>query len=140
MKKVVDHLKECFPGVAILIVSTADKATKYDMDMKTDSAVVPLTKAQKKYAIQAQAGYVNLYMLMGGDGAMVKWVEEVPASANKDYTHFNYRGAKKISSMIYNQVYSGYEQFKRLRANRKPAAPVVKIDSISIKTDSVHVE
>ncbi|HSD14637.1 MAG TPA: hypothetical protein VLB74_08310 [Flavobacterium sp.] len=140
MKKVVDHLKECFPGVAILVVSTADKATKYDLEMKTDSAVVPLTKAQKKYAIQAQAGYVNLYMLMGGDGSMVKWVEEVPASANKDYTHFNYRGAKKISSMIYNQVYNGYEQFKRLRANRKTEQPVVKTDSVIVKTDSVHVE
>lgn len=140
MKKVVNHLKECFPGVAILIVSTADKATKYDLEMKTDSAVVPLTLAQKKYAIQAQAGYVNLYTLMGGDGSMVKWVEDVPASANKDYTHFNFRGAKKISSMIYNQIYSGYEQFKKLRANRKVVKPIIKKDSLTVAKDSVHVE
>lgn len=140
MKKVVNHLKACFPGVAILIVSTADKATKYDLEMKTDSAVVPLTLAQKKYAIQAQAGYVNLYTLMGGDGSMVKWVDEAPASANKDYTHFNFRGAKKISSMIYNQIYSGYEQFKKLRANRKVAKPIIKKDSLTVAKDSVHVE
>jgi lysophospholipase L1-like esterase len=140
MKKVVNHLKECFPGVAILVVSTADKSTKYDFEMKTDSAVVPLTTAQKKYAIQSGAGYVNLYTLMGGDGSMVKWVEEVPASANKDYTHFNYRGAKKISSIIYNQIYSGYQQFKKLRASRKVLQPVVKKDSITVKQDSVHAE
>src|SRR5690606_15161954 len=48
---VVNHLRECFPGVDILVISTADKATKYDMEMKTDSAVVPLTLAQKRYAI-----------------------------------------------------------------------------------------
>lgn len=140
MKRVVNHLKACFPGVAVLVISTADKATKYDMEMKTDSAVVPLTSAQKKYAIQAQAGYVNLYMLMGGDGSMVKWVEEAPASANKDYTHFNFRGAKRISSLIYSQIYGGYEQFKKLRANRKVAKPVVKKDSTTVKKDSVHVE
>lgn len=140
MKRVVNHLKACFPGVAVLVISTADKATKYDLEMKTDSAVVPLTTAQKKYAIQAQAGYVNLYMLMGGDGSMVKWVEEAPASANKDYTHFNYRGAKRISSLIYNQLYTGYKQFKELRVNRKVAKPAVKKDSVTVKKDSVHVE
>lgn len=139
MKRVVNHLKECFPGVAILIVSTADKATKYDMEMKTDSAVVPLTTAQKKYAVQSEAGFVNLYTLMGGDGSMVKWVEEVPAAANKDYTHFNFRGSKKISSMIYNHIHNGYEQFKKLRANRKPA-PIIKKDSLTISNDSIHVE
>ena len=139
-KAVLNHLKECFPGVAILIVSTADKATKYDLEMKTDSAVVPLTLAQKKYAVQVEAGYVNLYTLMGGDGSMVKWVEEAPASANKDYTHFNFRGAKRISSLIYNQIYGGYEQFKKLRANRKVTKPAVKKDSVTVKKDSVHVE
>ncbi|MEW5676247.1 hypothetical protein ABGT15_08030 [Flavobacterium enshiense] len=140
MKRVVSHLKECFPGVAILIISTADKSTKYDLEMKTDSAVVPLTQAQKKYAVQAEAGYVNLYTLMGGDGSMVKWVEEAPASANKDYTHFNFRGAKRISSLIYNQIYDGYEQFKKLRATRKVAKPAVKKDSVTVKKDSVDVE
>lgn len=140
MKKVVNHLKACFPGVAILVISTADKSTKYDLEMKTDSAVVPLSKAQKKYAIQSQAGFVNLYTLMGGDGSMVKWVEETPASANKDYTHFNYRGAKRISSLVYDQIYGGYQQFKKLRANRKPAKPAVKKDSLIVKKDSVHVE
>lgn len=121
MARVVEHLRECFPGVAILIVSTADKSTKYDLEMRTDSAVVPLTLAQKRYAVKTQSAYVNLYTLMGGDGSMVKWVEEeVPALANKDYTHFNFRGSKKISDLIYNQINGGYEQYKRLRGFRTP--------------------
>lgn len=143
MAKVVEHLRECFPGVAILIVSTADKSTKYDLEMKTDSAVVPLTRAQKKYAVGANAAYINLYTLMGGDGSMVKWVEEVPARANKDYTHFNYRGAQKISDLIYTQINNGYEQYKKLRGH-KPAeskAPEVKKqDSLIQKTDTTHAE
>ena len=124
MSKVVEHLRECFPGVAILIISTADKSTKYGLEMKTDSAVVPLSVAQKRYAVKTQSSYVNLYTLMGGDGSMVKWVEEeAPALANKDYTHFNFRGSKKISDLIWNQINGGYEQYKRLRGFKTPAAP-----------------
>src|SRR5690606_24819665 len=68
MTRTVNRLKECFPGVSILIVSTADKASKYETEMKTDSAVVPLTNAQKRYAVKTKSSYVNLYTLMGGDG------------------------------------------------------------------------
>lgn len=145
MARVVNHLRECFPGVAILVVSTADKSTKYDLEMKTDSAVVPLTTAQKRYAVKTQAAYVNLYMLMGGDGSMVKWVEEEPALANKDYTHFNFRGSKKISDLIYNQISKGYEHYKKLREKRgdlpepKKAEPVKK-DTVTQKTDTTHAE
>ena len=137
MKKVVAHLKDCFPGVAILIVSTADKATKYDLEMKTDSAVVPLSNAQKQYAIASESGFVNLYTLMGGDGSMVKWVDETPAKANKDYTHFNFRGASEVAKLIYNQLEEGYSKYKKLRSKRKP---LVKKDSIHKKEDSLHVQ
>ena len=106
-------------GVAILVVSTADKSTKYDMEMKTDSAVVPLMLAQKKYAIQSESAFVNLYTLMGGDGSMVQWVDEEPARANKDYTHFNFRGAKDIAKMIFNQIYEGYEKYKKNKTKRQ---------------------
>ena len=138
MTKVVNHLKECFPGVAILIVSTADKSTKYDLEMKTDSAVVPLNRAQKKYAIKSEASFVNMYTLMGGDGSMVKWVEEVPSKANKDYTHFNHRGAKEAANLIFTQLDQGYETYKALRKKKKPAP--IKKDSAIIKNDSVNEE
>lgn len=142
MAKVVAHLKECFPGVAILIISTADKSTKYGTEMKTDSAVVPLAVAQKRYAVQSESGYVNLYTLMGGDGSMVKWADELPPLANKDYTHFNFRGSKKIADLIYNQLNTGYEQYKKLSGNRitTPRKARVKPDSIFGTTDSADVE
>ena len=139
MTKVVNHLKECFPGVSILIVSTADKSTKYDLEMKTDSAVVPLNRAQKKYAIQSEASFVNMYILMGGDGSMVKWVEEVPSKANKDYTHFNHRGAKDAANLIFTQLNQGYEKYKAMRKKKKPIA-LIKKDTVLIKKDSINEE
>jgi lysophospholipase L1-like esterase len=143
MTKTVNKIKESFPGVSILIVSTADKSTKYDLEMKTDSAVVPLMKAQKRYALETESGFVNLYTLMGGDGSMVKWADESPARANKDYTHFNQRGAKAIGNLLYSQLNKGYEEYKVLREKRENAQkpkPVrkTKADSVSVLKDSVN--
>jgi lysophospholipase L1-like esterase len=140
MTTVVNHVKQCFPGAAVLIVTTADKSTKYDMQMKSDSAVAPLIMAQKRYAVKSEAGLVNLYTLMGGDGSMVKWVENVPAKANKDYTHFNHRGAKEIAKLIYKQIDTGYIEYKRLRAlakqKNKPKTKV--LDSVPVTKDTLN--
>jgi lysophospholipase L1-like esterase len=138
MEKVVAHLQECFPGASILVVSTADKSTKYEMEMKTDSAVIPLNTSQKRYAIKSQASFVNLYTLMGGDGSMVQWVEQEPSRANKDYTHFNHRGAKEAANLVYTQLNQGYEAYKLLRQKRKTPSKPVKKDSIFTKNDSVY--
>ena len=137
MNKVVAHLKQCFPTTEILVISTADKATKYDLEMKTDSAVVPLVTAQKKYAIASQTGFINLYEKMGGENSMIKWVEETPAKANKDYTHFNYRGSKEVGKLIFDQIEAGFQHYKKLR-KKKTIVVKKKPDSIVKKGDSIY--
>lgn len=139
MTKVVEHLKACFPGVAILIISTADKSSKYDLEMKTDAAVIPLSTAQKRYAIKSESSFVNLFMLMGGDGSMVKWVESVPSKANKDYTHFNHRGAKEVANIVFNQLHQGYEAYKKLRSKRKTSLSN-QINSPDLRKNSIDEE
>jgi hypothetical protein len=137
MTKTINRLKECFPGIAILVVSSADKSSKYELEMKTDSAVGPLILSQKRYALKTKSSYINLYTLMGGDGSMVKWTEEEPALANKDYTHFNFRGAKKVAKIIYNQLDEGYQQYKVLRKNKKVTPPKISlIDTILSETET----
>ncbi len=123
MKKAITNLRECFPGAAILVISTSDKASKYDTEMQTDSAVVPLTRAQKRYAMQSETAYLDLFSLMGGSGTMVRWVEETPAMANKDYTHFNFRGSKKIADLIFTELDQGYATFKKRRFKSQKSAP-----------------
>ncbi len=134
MTKTVEHLKKCFPGVTVLIISTADKGTKYETEMRSDSAVIPLTKAQKRYAVSTQSGFINLFTLMGGDGSIVKWTEEEPAMANKDYTHFNYRGSKKVAQLLYQEINEGYELYKKLKRQQIIVPPKktekIVVDSI----------
>lgn len=122
MTRVIDQLKNCFQNSSFMIISTADKATKYGTEMKTDSAVVPLAKAQYHYAKATESGFINLYELMGGEDAMVKWVDEEPAMANKDYTHFNTRGSQKVAQFIYDELKSEYELFKKDKKQSQPKA------------------
>lgn len=111
MTTVVNNLRQCFPNADILIISTADKSSMIDGTMQTDPAVVPLAKAQKKYALKTRSGYINLYSEMGGNGSMVTWVDK--GLANKDYTHFNITGSKKIANFIYTEIDKGYTKYKQ---------------------------
>jgi len=113
MTKVVNHLKKCFPGADILIISQADKATKYGTEMKTDTTLTALLKAQERYARNTGAAFINLFQLMGGEGKMLEWANAKPSLAAPDYTHFNSAGAKKIAGLIYARLDREYEEFKK---------------------------
>lgn len=110
MTTVVNNLHECFPNADILVISTADRALKVDGTMQTDPAVVPLANAQRNYARKTNSGFISLYEVMGGKGSMVTWVDN--KLANKDYTHFNGSGSKKVAKLIYNEIDKGYTKFK----------------------------
>jgi len=113
MTKVVKHLKKCFPDADILVISQADKATKYGTEMKTDTTLAFLLRAQEKYARNTGAAFINLYQLMGGEGKMIEWVHSKPSLAAPDYTHFNAAGAKRIAGLIYARLDREYEEFKK---------------------------
>ena len=130
MTKVVNQIRACFPNTSILIISTADKSTKVNMEMQTDKAVVPLANAQHKYARNTHSGFINLYELMGGKGSMKQWVEANPSLASKDYTHFNARGAKKVAHLLYNKLMEEYEHYKDPHNSQKADVFVQKIKEI----------
>lgn len=111
MTRVVEHIKRCFPNADILIISTADRAIKINGEMKTDPGVRVLMKVQKDFARNTGSGYICLFNLMGGEGSMIKWVDN-ENMANKDYTHFNPRGSKKIGAFIYKEIDKGYTRYK----------------------------
>ncbi|WP_353117474.1 hypothetical protein [Myroides odoratus] len=140
MNKVVSHLRQCFPKASILVISTADKATKYNLTMETDSAVTPLMRAQRKYAMESKTGFFNLYEAMGGKGSMVQWVEESPAKANKDYTHFNFRGAQAVSALIFKQLEEGYAAYKKEKGGASMQGGRVKEKEDTLQKKKVQKE
>ncbi|WP_196887757.1 hypothetical protein [Aureivirga sp. CE67] len=113
MKRVVEHLKVCFPDANILVISSADYGKKEGTEVITHPSVEKLIAAQKKYANQTQSSFFNLFEAMGGEGSMKDFVEKEKPWANKDYIHFNYRGAPHIADYISEYLLSGYKKFKK---------------------------
>lgn len=110
MVKVVDSLRRIFPQTSILIVGTADKSYRKQGKYVTAPGVKALLKVQHSVAETRGMAYWNLYSAMGGDGAMAKWVEGDTALANRDYTHFNFRGASKVGALLYKAIMNEYQQ------------------------------
>jgi len=113
MKAVVDHFKSCFPNASVLIVGAGDKGLRQNGVYSTDPAVPLVVDAQKKVAEKTNSAFWNLYESMGGNNSMVSWVQGDTVYANKDYTHFNFRGANKVATMLYRHLTQKYDEYNK---------------------------
>ena len=48
---------------------------------------------------------------MGGEGSMADFVNR--GEANKDYTHLNFKGGKRLAELYYKAILAGVENYKR---------------------------
>jgi hypothetical protein len=109
MVKAVSQFRDAFPQADILVVSTGDKAFRYNGQYATAKGVVPLLKVQQQIARQAGVNFWNFFLNMGGEGSMIKWVEGDTALANRDYTHVNFKGGQRIATLLFNTLMNAYQ-------------------------------
>jgi lysophospholipase L1-like esterase len=69
---------------------------------------------QRRMAQELHVGFFNLYEAMGGDGSMAKLVDR--GEANKDYTHLNVKGGKRLADLYYQSILAGVENHRRRMA------------------------
>lgn len=113
MQPTLQKIKKAFPETSFLVISTADKGFRYDGDWHTAKGVLPLINTQYTIAENAGADFFNLYNAMGGADAIVRWVNADTTLANRDYTHANHRGAKKIAEFIFNAIMKEYKEYEK---------------------------
>jgi len=91
------HLRKCFPGKPILIISVADRAGKVDGEIATLPSVPAIASMQRRLALKHGFLFYDLFHGMGGPGAMIVFAEKShPALANRDYTHLTHEGGKML--------------------------------------------
>ncbi len=113
MQPTLQKIKNAFPQTSILLISTADKGFSYNGSWHTAKGVQPLIDAQFTMANNTGADFFNLYNAMGGEDAIVRWVNADTSLANRDYTHANHRGAKKIAEFIFNAIMKEYHEYEK---------------------------
>lgn len=114
-------LKASNPGINILVVGVSDMSTKEGADYVSYPNIEKIREAQRKAAFRAGCAFWDMYSAMGGKNSMPSWVNAEPPLAEKDYTHFSFRGARIIGEMIYNALIKEYYNFKEKGDSRQAA-------------------
>lgn len=116
MAQVLDDLKHAFPEAGILVVSVGDRDQREDDGtLHTLPAVKSLVRYQQHLAADNGVAFWNLFQAMGGEGSMAKLVDAQPAQANRDYTHINFRGGRRLARLLYDALEYGKEQYDKRR-------------------------
>ena len=99
MIQTIVHLKKTMPGAGIVVIGLSDKSIRVEGTMRSDPSVARITAAQRRAAFRCGVSFFSIFEAMGGEGSMVEWVEN-RRFANRDYTHFNFEGAERISDFL----------------------------------------
>jgi len=111
MEPTIKKIKTAFPNTSILLVSTADKGARYGGEWQTEKGVLPLLQTQYEMARADGIDFFNLYNAMGGKNSMINWVDQ--SLANKDYTHVNWKGGKKIADILFNAITNEFKNYQK---------------------------
>ncbi len=142
--RIINYVRDCFPGAAVMVMSVGDRSTKKGGEYVTMPAAKAMLAAQHSAAEQGRAAFWNTFQAMGGERSMVKFVENKWAS--KDYTHIGYLGGKYIATEMVRSLLYGYRAHSGesldLEAIARPDYSVpahqVTATSIPAQTDTVR--
>ncbi len=123
LARAIHSLKKCFPHASILVVGSADKASRYDGEYRTQKGVLPLIDIQHKVALATQTNFWSLYNAMGGRNSMIRWVKSNPPLANVDYTHLTHKGATMVAKTLFDKLIQVYDPEA---ASRSQIQPIVR--------------
>lgn len=95
-------LKKAYPGISIIVVGPNDMSKNDDGEYSSYENIPRIRDAMKAAALESGCCFWDLYKAMGGENAMKEWVNK--GLAQKDYTHFTYKGAKYVGEMLYEAI------------------------------------
>ena len=113
MQPIIERFKQSFPTADILLVSTADRAFRYQGKVASAVGIDSLVRVQAKAAYDAKVAFYNQFATMGGTNSIVEWANRNPAWAGRDYVHPNSRGAAWLGETLYKALLREYSLYQR---------------------------
>lgn len=112
MTPVLEKFISAFPKTDILLVSSADRAFRYNGEYQTAKGLPNLLETQAKLAYDHHLAFFNLFETMGGENSIVDWASQKPPLANKDYVHPNGKGADILAEKLFHAMMNDYNNYK----------------------------
>lgn len=117
MSKLIVKFRRVFPNTPILLFSVSDRSERKQGAYVTMKSIKGLVNAQQKLAYDNKLLFWNLYQAMGGENSMARFVASNPPLANKDYTHLNFQGGRKIGLTFARSFIHEKKKFEERRKN-----------------------
>jgi lysophospholipase L1-like esterase len=117
MAKLVTKLKTAFPGTPILLLSVSDRSQRRQGQFITMASIPLLIQAQEKIAFDNKLLFWNLFEAMGGENSMAEFANSKPALANKDYTHLNFAGGRKVGLSLARSFIHEVDIYQKRRSS-----------------------
>jgi lysophospholipase L1-like esterase len=105
--ELVGRLRRGAPNADCLIVGPPDAAAP---DLNSLPHVIEIEDALRKAAERLGCSFFSLRQAMGGDGAFVRWMREIPALARGDRIHLMPAGYERLGEAIADALITGYER------------------------------
>jgi hypothetical protein len=106
-------LKSLLPDLPIVVMGVSDMSRKEKGKYVSYPNVKKIRDAQRQAAFRAGCAFWDTFEAMGGEHSMPSWVFHDPPLAQKDFTHFTYRGSKLIAKMFYESLMVDYNEYIR---------------------------
>lgn len=109
-------LKAIKSDMSIVLIGVSDMSQNSLNGYQSNPNVEKVLKAQKNAAMRAGVAFWDCYHAMGGENSMCAWAMAKPALAQKDFTHFNHRGARIVAKLFTNSLLNEYKDY--IKQNR----------------------
>ncbi len=109
--KVLNKFRSAFPNTEFLLISTADRAFRYNGEYKSAIGIDSLVKTQATLAYESGIAFYNQFESMGGKNSIVEWVNKSPSLAGRDYVHPNARGAEFLAEYLFEAMMNDYKKY-----------------------------
>ncbi|MCQ2106718.1 MAG: hypothetical protein MJZ26_13120 [Fibrobacter sp.] len=108
----IHAIQKANPDADILFIGPADMAKQVDGQWKTYPGLALTIKTLRQVALENGVAYWDMHRVMGGNGAMMKWVKKEPALGFTDHIHFTRRGAAYMGDLFCAALRMHYDYFK----------------------------
>jgi len=112
MQPVIERFKQQFPTADVLVVSTADRAFRYQGTYASAMGIDSLVRVQAKTAFDARVAFYNQFATMGVTNSIVDWAKRNPPWAGRDHVHPNARGAAWLGETLYAALLHEYALYQ----------------------------
>ena len=106
----MDYLHHVCPQATILFVGPSDMSTKIDGELATYPLLPSLVCRLRETANAHDVAFWSIFDVMGGKNSMIEWLEL--GLAERDYIHFNQKGAAIVGDSLCNALQRMYDIYK----------------------------